>query len=109
MKKYCCKAFSYFVTYKCDQHENPYECYEHLLVYDKRRKQYGLIVHDLGVPTFSYVVINHCPWCGVKLYKKQRQVHRLLDFGALDKFGEEEGNGEGNDVARKEASERATI
>src|SRR5262249_42945881 len=86
MKKYCCEDFRYFATYKCEQHANPYECNDHIIVYDARRRQYGLIVYDL-VPTFSYVVINHCPWCGAQLYQKPRPVHRVLDFGALEKFG----------------------
>ena len=90
MKKYCCDTFRYFATYKCEQHANPYECNDNLIVYDRKRRQYGLIVHDLGVPTFSYIVINNCPWCGTPLYKKPHQVHRMLDFGALDEFGLEE-------------------
>ncbi len=87
MKKYCCDNFRHFATYKCDQHANPYECYDYVIVYDTLRRQYGLIVYDLGVATFSYIVINHCPWCGAQLYKKLHQVHRMLDFGALAKFG----------------------
>src|SRR5687768_7176511 len=86
MKVYCCEDMRYFATYKCKQHDNPYECEDNLLVYDKRRRQYGLIIHD----SYSYVVINHCPWCGSALYKRRHDVNRMLDFGALDEFGEDD-------------------
>jgi hypothetical protein len=84
LRKYCCDAFRDFALFKCDKHADPYECNETPIVYDKDRRQYGLIIYDLGSPTYSYWLINSCPWCGAALYKKPRPVRRLLDFGALD-------------------------
>ncbi len=90
MKSYCCDTFRNFALFKCEKHANPYECNETPIIYDRRRRQYGLIVNGLGDPTYSYWLINNCPWCGAPLYKKPRSVHRMLDFGALDEFDSEE-------------------
>jgi hypothetical protein len=90
--KYCCDDFRYFATYVCKQHANPYECSDYVIVRDKRRRQYRLIVYESGEPSYSYIVINNCPWCGTRLYKNSRPVNRVLDFWALEKYGADEGD-----------------
>lgn len=105
MKVYCCDDFRHFATYKCDQHPNPYECNDYVIVYDVRRRQYGVIVYDRGVPTYTYMVINNCPWCGAQLYKRRRAVHRVLDLAALEKFGS---SGEEDAILTSQAAEETS-
>lgn len=55
---------SYWANYVCDQHPNPFECPENLVVFDKTNRAYGLRVHDGGSSSIS---IRFCPWCGTDL------------------------------------------
>ena len=64
MKNYCCEDMEYHVTFNCDIHENPFNCPDQLIYFDKDNKEYGLIIHDGGSST---IAIEFCPWCGNKL------------------------------------------
>jgi Domain of unknown function (DUF6980) len=103
VKNYCCADFRHFATYRCDQHANPYECNDYVIVHDARRRQYGIIVYDMGIPTYTYLVINNCPWCGAQLYKRRRPVRRVLDFAGIEKF---ESAGDVEEAAMSKAPER---
>jgi len=59
---YPCVHIAYHVTTTCEDHPNPWECPDILLV--KKNNDYGLPIRDGGT---SYVKIQFCPWCGVKI------------------------------------------
>ena len=63
-RHYCCDTFAYHATFKSDTCASPFACPDTLLIYNPKKKTYGLIIHDGGE---SYIQINHCPWCGKKL------------------------------------------
>jgi hypothetical protein len=48
---------------------DPFECADAIVVYNEVFDEYGIPVHDGGA---SYVLIEHCPWCGEKLPESQR-------------------------------------
>jgi len=63
-KDFCCNEMDYFTHCRCDIHSDVFECPDCLIYYDKKDNQYGIIVHDGGV---SFININFCPWCGMRL------------------------------------------
>jgi len=68
-KGYCCAGMKHYATYKCyrSYHKNRFKCPDCIIHYEKKVKEYGLIVHD---GSGGYIPINYCPWCGHKLNKK---------------------------------------
>ncbi|MCY8235342.1 DUF6980 family protein [Priestia endophytica] len=64
MKKHCCDDMEYHANFKCDIHKTPFECPDHLILFDDKHNDYGLIVHDGGSSTIE---MYFCPWCGKKL------------------------------------------
>ncbi|MFL0365817.1 DUF6980 family protein [Pseudobacillus sp. 179-B 2D1 NHS] len=64
MKNYCCKDMEYHATFSCDTHNNPFDCPDQLIYFNKDDGEHGLIIHDGGSST---VTIEFCPWCGSKL------------------------------------------
>ena len=64
MKKHCCEDMTYHVNFKCDIHENPFECADKIIIFDGKDNDYGLIIHDGGS---SSIGIAFCPWCGSTL------------------------------------------
>ena len=65
----CCEAMRTALDFSCDQHEEPFECADALMIYNPVFDEYGIPVHDGGA---SYVLISHCPWCGGRLPESQR-------------------------------------
>lgn len=63
MEKYCCEDMVYHVTFKCDIHENPFDCPDKIIIFDEEDNDYGLKIHD----GFSSIGIDFCLWCGSKL------------------------------------------
>lgn len=61
MKKYCCDWLKYFSETACDQHPDRFDCADNLIHYSKRRRKFGIIIHDGGS---SYMTFDYCPWCG---------------------------------------------
>lgn len=57
------------LAFDCDQHADPFECPDSLVVYNEVFDEIGLIVHDGGP---SKVNIDFCPWCGTRLPESQR-------------------------------------
>lgn len=80
MREHCCEAMRQKLDYKCEQHPNPYDCPDNLIVYNARFDEYGIIIHDGGS---SYVLIHYCPWCGTKLPNSKRD----LWFETLEELG----------------------
>ncbi|MCC7252477.1 hypothetical protein [Hyphomicrobium sp.] len=66
---FCCEAMTQALAFDCDQHADPFECADGLMVYNEVLDEFGLPVHDGGA---SYVLIAFCPWCGTRLPESQR-------------------------------------
>lgn len=64
MKKHCCDDIDYHVNFKCDIHQNPFNCSDKMIFFDERDNDYGLIIHDGGS---SSIGIDYSPWCGSDL------------------------------------------
>lgn len=46
IKKYCCEEMEKKINYKCSKHNDPFDCPDNLLFYNKKYKEFGIIVHD---------------------------------------------------------------
>ena len=79
----CCPAMSAALAFDCEQHADAFECADALMVYNEVFDEYGIPVHDGGA---SYVLIEHCPWCSVRLPESQRDRW----FDETDALGVEE-------------------
>lgn len=66
---HCCAAMVKALEFDCDQHIDPFECADSLIVYNEAMDEYGLIIHDGSA---SYLLIDHCPWCGTGLPESAR-------------------------------------
>ncbi len=78
MKKYCCDTMRHQVMYRCDQHPNPFDCPDNLIMYSERSDDYALIIHDgMGYSTGSLAHIRFCPWCGTDIETTRRIKQRL--------------------------------
>lgn len=62
--EHCCADMKRQLEYKCEQHPNPFDCPDNLIIYWKEHNTYGIIYHDGGT---SYSTIKYCPYCGKKL------------------------------------------
>jgi len=82
---FCCAGMTDALAFRCDQHADPFECGDGLVIYNEVFDEYGLIVHDGGQ---SYVLIQHCPWCGTHLPESQRDRW----FDEIDAKGFDEEN-----------------
>lgn len=47
MKKHCCEDMHYHATFKCDIHENPFDCPDTIILFDEKNNDYGLIIRYL--------------------------------------------------------------
>jgi hypothetical protein len=59
---YPCIHIAYYSTMKCSEHQDAKECPDVTIV--KVDNEYGMPVRDGGK---SYIKIEYCPWCGIKL------------------------------------------
>ena len=66
--------------FDCARHDDPFECPDALVIYNEVLDEYGLIIHD---GTASYVLIDCCPWCGMRLPASARDKW----FDAVDALG----------------------
>jgi hypothetical protein len=66
---HCCEAMSKALHHSCEQHADPWECPDTTLVYHEPYGEYGIPIRDGGM---SYLIIEHCPWCGTRLAPSQR-------------------------------------
>lgn len=64
MKIHCCEDMTYHASFKCEIHENRFECPDKIVIFYEENNDYGLIIHDGGE---SMISIGFCPWCGSKL------------------------------------------
>jgi uncharacterized C2H2 Zn-finger protein len=63
-KEFCCNDMYYYTHFHCDEHNNIFKCPDCILIYEKQKRTYGIIIHDGGE---SFIKINYCPWCGATL------------------------------------------
>lgn len=82
---FCCEAMTAALQFDCEQHADPFECGDGLMVYNEVFGETGLPVHDGGA---SYVLISHCPWCGTRLAESQRD-RWFEETEAIEKEGRE--------------------
>jgi hypothetical protein len=64
MLRHCCEMMTLKVNQVCDQHPDPFDCPDAIVLFSAAKNRYGLIIHDGGT---SSVTIEYCPWCGRKL------------------------------------------
>ena len=67
--QYCRDRMKKNVEHRCDQHPDPYDCPDNLVIYSPKFDEFGLIIHDGG---HSHIEIQFCPWCGAGLPKSKR-------------------------------------
>lgn len=73
------------VSYRCEQHPDPYDCPDCLLIYVSKFDEYGIIRHNGGR---SFCSIQFCPFCGAKLPESKRDewFEKLEALGYEDPF-----------------------
>jgi hypothetical protein len=64
MIRHCCEMMNSQASHVCNQHPNPFDCPDAIILFSAAKNQYGLIIHDGGT---SSVTIEYCPWCGKKI------------------------------------------
>lgn len=71
------------ITHTCDQHPDPHDCPDILVVYFPRFDEYSIPIRDGGT---SSSTIRFCPWCGVELpeSKRDRWFEELEGLGYND-------------------------
>ncbi|MEU9834971.1 hypothetical protein AB0D67_25850 [Streptosporangium sp. NPDC048047] len=57
------------MMWRCEDHEDPFECPDALVRFNAGFQEYGLIIHDGET---SVIGIAFCPWCGSRLPGSQR-------------------------------------
>lgn len=69
-ERYACVHLAYFVTAKCAEHEDPFDCPEAVVIYAPELDEYAIPVRtEKG----SLIPISHCPWCGIELPQTKRE------------------------------------
>jgi hypothetical protein len=71
------------LAFECDQHADPFDCPDTLIVFHEVFGEYGLPVRDGGP---SYLIISNCPFCGARLPESRRDDW----FDALEAEGLED-------------------
>ena len=61
---YGCNALADQIGHRCDDHADPADCPDSLIVALQETGEFGIRIHDGGR---SFVKIRHCPWCGADL------------------------------------------
>ena len=64
-----CVHIAYRVTTTCEQHLDPFDCPDIIIIYDEAADEYGIPIRDGG---HSVVKIVFCPWCGAELSKVKK-------------------------------------
>ena len=66
---HCCDDMDRALDHSCDQHADPFDCADTVLVYHEPFNEYGIPIRD---GSMSYLLIDHCPWCGTRLAASHR-------------------------------------
>lgn len=67
--RFCCAEMAASLEHQCEQHTDPFDCPDVALVYNEVLDEYGIPIRDGGM---SYLLVSHCPWCGVRLPETAR-------------------------------------
>lgn len=67
----CCGEMAASLAHDCDQHADPFDCPDTVLIYNEPFDEYGIPIRDGGM---SYLVVSHCPWCGARLPSSARDA-----------------------------------
>jgi hypothetical protein len=63
-----CVHLAFQATRVCELHDDPMDCPDAAVVHVARFREWGLPIRDGDAGTASsYLVIHHCPWCGIAL------------------------------------------
>jgi Domain of unknown function (DUF6980) len=69
-KKYPCVHLAYRSISECEQHANPWDCPDNVIVCD-RKKNFGIPIRTGEEGSASSMIgIEYCPWCGKKIPAK---------------------------------------
>jgi hypothetical protein len=49
MTQHCCEAMARQANWRCDRHDDPFDCPDAVVVFSARFQEYGLIVHGRGI------------------------------------------------------------
>ena len=80
--RHCCAEMVRAVEHSCEQHADPFECPDTTIVFHEVFAEYGLPIRDGGQ---SYLVISHCPFCGVALPESGRDAwFDVIEAAGLD-------------------------
>ena len=71
------------LAFECEQHTDPFDCSDTLIVFHEVFGEYGLPVRDGGA---SYLIISNCPFCGTR----PPESRRVDWFDALEAEGLED-------------------
>ncbi len=67
--QHCCSEMAAALAFSCDQHADPFDCPDTVLVYHEPFEEYGIPIRDGGL---SYLLVSNCPFCGEKLPESGR-------------------------------------
>jgi hypothetical protein len=71
------------LNHECEQHPDPFECPDVLVVYWPKFDEFGIPIRDGGSSVSN---ISFCPWCGAALSESKRD----LWFNTLEQMGIED-------------------
>jgi hypothetical protein len=54
----------YHCEFKCDVHNDQFDCPDRIIYFSQKTNEYGIIIHDGGS---SWISIKYCPWCGIQI------------------------------------------
>lgn len=70
-RPHCCERMNFYANLYDQAFPDPFDNADNLIFYSARFDEYGLIIHDGGA---SYVLIQHCPFCGRELPQSRRDL-----------------------------------
>ena len=81
----CCDFMRTQLSHECEQHPDPRDCPDVLVVYNPRFDEYGMPIRDGGTSSLS---MRFCPWCGTAMPDSKRDLwfDTLASMGIDDPF-----------------------
>lgn len=79
----CCDTMGIQLTQECDQHPDPFDCPDVVVIYNAVLDEFGMPIRDGGISVMS---MQYCPWCGAKLPESKRDLwfETLAELGFDD-------------------------
>lgn len=69
--RFPCLHMAFYATDHCEEHPDPLDCGDRVIIHDQQFDRYGIPVEDSDGP--SMLVIQFCPWCGASLSSAEDQ------------------------------------